>query len=149
MTETLAPVPDDTSTAGSGPQKATPRWALAAGAAVIAVVAGAAGAGLTQLAFPAEQGPAGPAGRPGSVGPAGPAGTSGTSASLDTNKVGYCFDATYQYSDQANWVDSVSLFAPTSNNGTLSCTSGTFIPLTPTGPNGAPVKNYDATRPAD
>lgn len=130
--------------------RSTPKWLFALGGIAIALTAGAAGAGLTQLAFTPEAGsvgPAGPTGLAGSIGPVGAPGNNAASQRLDTNKVGYCFDYSYQYNSDINWIDSVSLFAPTSNNGTLSCPSGSFISLTPTGPNGLPVKNYSATRP--
>jgi hypothetical protein len=122
-----------------------PRWLLATSACVIALVAGCAGAAMTHLAFPAQRGPVGHTGPAGPTGPAGKAGTDGSSATLDTNKIGYCFSVSTQYKD-VTWVDDVQLFAPTSNNGTLSCPVGSFVSLTPTGPDGSPIKNYDASR---
>lgn len=141
MTDTLTSLRDESTRTTSAEAKPTPRWFFVIAAAVLAVVAGAAGAGLSQLAFPAQRGPAGPAGATGATGPAGRNGTDGTVASLDTNKLGYCFSSDYQYSGNQSWISDVQLFAPTSNNGTLSCPSGQFISLTPTGPDGMPIKD--------
>jgi len=87
-------------------------------------------------------GPSGPAGH---VGPEGP---SGSLQVVDTNKLGYCFQSSYQYNDEVSWIDSAYLVAPTNNGGTLSCPSGSFVSLTPVGPNGQPVKNYDVSKTA-
>jgi hypothetical protein len=125
------------------------RTRLLLGVAITALVAGASGAGITLAAFQPHvgpTGPAGPAGPAGTVGPEGPAGQRGSSQVIDTNKLGYCFESSYQYNNDINWIDSVYLSAPTSNGGTLSCTSGSFVPLTPVGPNGQPVKNYEASK---
>ena len=126
--------------------RSTPKWLLALAVAVIALVAGAVGATLSHLAFPAEAGPPGQTGSTGPTGPAGAPGVDGASSTLDTNKVGYCFNYSTQYRGSDTWVDSVELFAPTSNNGTLSCPVGNFVSLTPTGPNGTPIKGYDASK---
>jgi hypothetical protein len=134
---------------------------LAAFAAGIALVAGSAGAVVAGLAFPPANGKVGPAGVtghagiagvPGVAGVAGPAGSSAAAAIVDTNKLGYCFTTNNSSTNDGltniYYISSVELFAPTDNNGTLSCGVGSFISLTPESPAGTPVANYNATTPS-
>lgn len=122
--------------------KAIATWKLLAAAAVVALFAGGVGAVIATTLVSTDAGDRGPAG------PAGPAGESAPARVVDPNKLGYCVDVTNNYGGNTAFVQYMSLYAPTSNNGTLSCSSGQFVSLTPTGPNGNAIKNYDATRPA-
>jgi len=121
-------------------------WKMFLAVGIVALVAGIVGAGIFRVAFPPA---AGPVGVTGPAGPAGPAGNPAPAAIVDTNKLGYCYDYNTNTSNDGSttWMTWADISAPTDNNGTLSCYSGTFVSLTPVMPNGNPVKNYDATRP--
>jgi hypothetical protein len=132
----------------SGPRT----WVLILAAVVIALVAGAGGAGLDHAAFPAKNGAVGARGPAGPQGPIGLTGAPGAAASssqvsVDTDKLGYCFE-TQTANDSAldlYYVNDVSLFPPTDDNGVLSCGSGSFVSLTPNLPSGSPATGYDPT----
>lgn len=127
------------------PSAGPSRLLLAVIGVAIALVAGVIGGLVGQTIFPAKNGARGPHGDAGPMGPQGPAGSAATIQTLDTNKVGYCFDtsSTYDSNYPINIVTNVSLSPPTDTGGTLSCPSGTFVALTPNGPNGTPVANYN------
>jgi hypothetical protein len=133
-------------------------------AVLIALVAGMVGATLDHLAFPAHNGAtgargavgvAGPRGTPGTKGATGPQGAPGQAANIsavlaaipqfDTNKLGYCFNEEGTDTLGVYTITSVNFTAPEDNAGTLSCPIGTFISLTPMGPQGNPVTGYNPT----
>ena len=120
-------------------------------AACIAILAGGFGALIATVGFPAKNGKVGATGPTGHAGPQGAQGVvgpSGNAATVDTNKMGYCFSVNYTSNSAASWANSVSLSPPTDNNGTLSCTVGQFVSLTPVTPQGYPVPNYAPTQAA-
>lgn len=106
------------------------RWLAAF--AIVAVLLGFSGALVSHAIFPPAAGKAGAVGAQGAVGQAGPSGPAGPAgSSTDLGTVGYCFNASYTSNSGASWVSGVSLYAPTNTNGTLSCPTGTFVPLQP------------------
>jgi len=107
---------------------------------VVAVLSAAAvGFGAGYGASDYHPGPAGArglsgaSGARGNVGAAGPAGAAGAAASVQ--QLGVCFSYTTWTSGGSTWINSVDVSSPYKNHdGTVSCPTGTYVPVTPQGP---------------
>lgn len=103
---------------------------LILGGIAIAIVSGFVGGVVSHSAFPAKQGQRGEQGPVGQTGPAGPTGTGGT---FSTANLGYCVDTSSEtlnnYTPPVNAITYVGIYPPTITNGTQSCPSGTFEPI--------------------
>ena len=122
------------------------QWKLPAATAAIALAFGFGGGIASHAAFPAQRGPRG---RPGATGATG---ATGSAANINLNKIGFCVDTSYGSADvtlsdgvstqNLFYVSNVNIYAPTDNQGTLSCgNGGNYFTLEPVLPNGQP-SNY-------
>ena len=106
---------------------------LIVGVVAIAVVSGFLGGVVSHAAFPAKQGPQGVRGPAGQTGPAGSKGPAGPVGNVDTSTLGYCIDTSTEtlnyFTPPVTVVTSVNVYAPTITNGTQSCPTGSFEPL--------------------
>jgi hypothetical protein len=101
---------------------------------ILAIVLGFVGGIASHAIFPQNQGPEGKQGIAGKAGATGPIGPTGPAANVDLSKLGVCVNVTY-FTDNAGfgtsytWVNGVSIYTPTSTNGTQSCPTGMFTPV--------------------
>jgi hypothetical protein len=106
-------------------------WGLVLVVSLLALVLGFVGGIAAHAVFPAEKG---------SPGLQGPPGKSVSAASLNLGAIGLCVSSDTDTATGDLYYETIS--DPTDNDGSLSCSSGTFVNLDPLNPNGQSVTRY-------